>query len=211
MNKIIIALLVSTLNIMYVGGCLAENVCVFCSSKDKIAQIYKSNAYELGKELAINNIGLVTGGRNTGIMKLVIDGHASIKTDAPRYAVIPKSLKKQNVLNHNIPKNNIIWTNDLHDRLKIFYTKCNIIIVMPGGLGAMHELMDSIENRNFGVIKKHIYILNTANFWGPTLKQFDNMVKVNAQPEGGLNNFKVVTSNNELLKELSTIMHLNNM
>ena len=28
-----------------------------------------------------------------------------------------------------IQKNNIIWTNDLHDRLKIFYTKCNIIIV----------------------------------------------------------------------------------
>jgi len=198
----------STFLLVYIGypsSGLAKSICVFCSSKDSIEQAYKPIAYNLGKKLANNNFGLVTGGRDSGLMKEVINGHASIKSSAPRYAIIPKSLEKHNVLHGSITKSNIIWTEDLHDRLRIFYTKCDAIVVMPGGFGAMQELMDSIENNKFGTIKKPVYILNTDHFWDPTLEQFKNMVAADALQESDLNYFTVVTSVDGLMKQLKTL------
>ena len=197
LKNITIFLSISLLNVLYASSCFAKNICVFCSTKNSIAEVYKPIAYDLGKELAMNNLGLVTGGRNTGLMKQIIDGHASVKTHAPRYAIIPKSLEKLNVLHPSISKKYIIWTEDLHDRLRIFYTKCDAVVAMPGAFGAMHELMDAIET-----IKMPVYILNTDNFWDNTLKQFKTMVAVGAMQNEDLKNFKVVKSVNELKLEL---------
>ncbi len=184
------------------NSCFAKNVCIFCSSKDSINQAYKPIAFQLGKELAANNIGLITGGRNTGLMNEVINGHASVTNSAPQYAIIPKVLQDKNVLNSNINSHNITWTNDLHDRLSTFYTKCDAVVVLPGAYGAMQEMMDAIENNKFGTIKKPVYILNVDKFWAPTLEQFNVMIQKGAMQKADLQYFTVVNSTAEIIKAL---------
>lgn len=182
--------------------CFAKSVCIFCSSKDSISETYKPIAFEIGKKLAQNDIGLVTGGRNTGLMNEVINGHASVKDSVPQYAIIPKVLKDKDVLNSNINSHNITWTNDLHDRLSTFYTKCDAVVVLPGAYGAMQEMMDVIENNKFGTIKKPVYILNVDKFWGPTLEQFDVMIQKGAMQKTDLQYFTVVESVVDIIKFL---------
>lgn len=195
-------LLRSIILIFVSNSCFAKNVCIFCSSKDSINQPYKPIAFQLGKELAQNNIGLVTGGRNTGLMNEVINGHASLKSSVPQYAIIPKVLQDKDVLNYNIDSHNITWTNDLHDRLSTFYTKCDAVIILPGAYGAMQEMMDAIENNKFGTIKKPVYILNVDKFWGPTLEQFNVMIQKGAMQKADLQYFTVVKSTQEIIKAL---------
>lgn len=190
------------ISIAFSNICFATNVCVFCSSKDSINQTYKPVAYQLGKEFAKNNVGLVTGGRNTGLVNEVINGYASMQNTKQQHAIIPKVLKDKNILNHNIKDQNITWTNDLHDRLSTFYSKCDAVVVLPGAYGAMQEMMDAIENNKFGTINKTVYIVNIDKFWTPTLEQFNIMIQKGAMQKSDLKYFTIIESVDELLKAL---------
>jgi uncharacterized protein (TIGR00730 family) len=186
-----------------------KSVCIFCSGDDKAPEEYKQTAFLLGQELARHGFILITGGGNNGLMNYVNNGHAEISDDVNRFGVIPNIMKHLNVHHPFIAKNNLIWAKDVHSRIKTFYKLCDDIVVLPGGFGTLHELMDCLVLSQFGVIKKFIYLINIDNFWDPLLNQFKQMVSKQLLQQKHLDHLHIVTSIAELISQLNSERQFN--
>lgn len=179
-------------------------VCVFCSADDKVPEEYKQIAHQLGRTLAVNGLALLSGGNNCGLMNSINNGHAEVSPQIPRYAAIPEIMRPLAVHHPLIPHQNVMWSEDVHERLKIFHGMCDYVVILPGGYGTLHELMDCLVLSQFGVIKKHIFLLNIDNFWDPLLQQFERMVQKRALHAAHFEHLIVVQTIDELMSGLNS-------
>jgi hypothetical protein len=177
-----------------------KNVGVFCSADDQISDAFKKKAFLLGKSLSKGNFGLITGGSKTGLMKEVIDGYVKQCQKHNVWGILPNALKPFNIQHSSIIKNNLVWTELIHDRLLEFHEKCDVVIILPGGFGTLHELMDFLVHQQFGLIEKRIILVNLENYWTSLLEQFKKMVQQNALKKKHLDQLSVVTSIEECLE-----------
>lgn len=175
---------------------------VFCSADNKIQNTYKEMAYNLGCALGSAQLELIIGGSNTGLMKEVTDGYLVHGKADLISGILPKALQSFNVLHADIPSLNVIWAEDIHQRLKIFYDACDIILILPGGFGTLHELMDFVVHNQFGTQKKPIILLNFQNFWDGLLEQFETMISMGALSPKHFHMITVVRSLQDCLEEL---------
>lgn len=179
-----------------------RNVAVFCGAGGKMSQDYKQIAFDLGHALALHGFPLVTGGANVGMMKEVVDGHVKYDVNATRHGVLPEIFKKFEIQHPSILPQFMRWPNDVHHRLKNFYELADDIVVMPGGFGTLHELMDCLVHIQFDLITKRIFLLNFNNFWQPLLQQFKIMVQEHAVQSKHVENLIVVNNVAELIAAL---------
>ncbi len=152
---------------------------------------------------------VVTGGGNNGLMNYVNNGHADVLDGSKRYGVIPKIMRNLNVHHLKIAEKNLIWSDDVHSRIQKFYELSDNIVVLPGGFGTTHELMDCLVLSQFGVIKKHIYLLNIEGFWDALIAQFKHMVSNNVLQQKHLDHLNVATSLQELIQHLTSEREFN--
>ncbi len=166
------------------AGCTNQNhtkntIAVFCSSNDKVSDILKKAAYDLGQKLFNHKVAITTCGYKKGLMKEVVDGYCSSTPDnCTVYGIVPKALKPYNLEHPLIPKGNIIWTESINSRLEEFEKTSDIIIVLPGGLGTLNELIKFSLHKNLQLMNKRIILLNHEGFWNPLLQQFQNMLQI---------------------------------
>ncbi len=180
-----------------------RTVAVYCGAGGKMSQEFKQKAFDLGSELAKNGFNLVTGGANVGMMKEVVDGHMQSDVSAQRHGVLPSIFRDFAIQHPAILPDNMLWPTDVHGRLKSFYNLADDIVVMPGGFGTLHELMDCLVHIQFDLITKRTFLVNLHNFWDPILEQFEVMVQQHAVQQKHVDNLIVVTSIAELIAELN--------
>ena len=65
-----------------------NNICIYCASSNKVAEIYGNTAYELGTLLAKEGITVVTGAGSIGLMRKVEDG--ALDNGGKAIGVIPQ-------------------------------------------------------------------------------------------------------------------------
>ncbi len=183
-------------------------VCVFCGADDKVSDEYKQVAYACGSALAKSGLALLSGGNNTGLLCSLIDGHADTGPDVPRYAAIPEAMRTLAIDHPRIPAKNLMWTEDLYDRLKTFHGMCDVVVVLPGGFGTLHEFMDFLVLSQCGLIKKQIFVLNIDGYWDPLLAQFARMVQKHTLSQTHLDYITVVQTLDELMHGLTTESNL---
>lgn len=149
---------------------------VFCSADDKIPATYKQEAYSLGTLLASRGYELVTGGSCTGLMNAVMDGYASATDDlSALYGVLPSVLKKFKIHHPALRDECTLWVDSLYERLTIFHRLCDAIIVLPGGFGTLHELLDFLVHAQFGLCTAHIILVSSNGYWDGFLAQCEHM------------------------------------
>lgn len=176
MNKVVLILILALQTCTILVPSAPLNVAVFCSADDKVSPELKTVAKSLGETLGREGFGLVTGGSCTGLMKEVIDGYVlSALTMTSVYGVLPTVLKQYNVQHTSIPESQLLWVDTMHARLATFHELSDIIVVLPGGFGTLHELMDFLVHNQFALTKKTIILLNYKGFWDDLLALFQNM------------------------------------
>lgn len=178
-------------------------VAVFCSADDKAPALYKNAAYDLGVSLAARSYGLITGGSNTGLMKEVVDGYVSNSSSTDSvHGVLPRALEKYHIEHPKIPTDNIWWVDTFGQRLEQFHALCDSVIILPGGYGTLHELLDFLVHNQFGLDNKHIIMLNINGFWSGLLKQFHEMNEQKLLSSAHLNALTIVESVSECIDVL---------
>lgn len=189
----------------------AITVAVFCSGDDKAPAQFKRVAFELGSQLAGHQLGLVTGGSKTGLMNEVINGYCSTANNTDSlYGVIPQVFFGHNVHHPSIPQENVRWVDTLHIRLGLFHELCDCIVILPGGFGTLHELMDFLVHNQLFASKKRIIILNVDHFWDPLLQQFKLMHHHSLLTDKHLAIIEVVATSDDCIKTiLSDVKHHN--
>ena len=71
-----------------------NNICIYCASSNKAAEVYGDTAYELGALLAKEGITVITGAGGIGLMRMVEDG--ALDNGGKAIGVIPQFMVDQN-------------------------------------------------------------------------------------------------------------------
>lgn len=153
-----------------------KRVAVFCSSHNQVSYAFKQLAWQLGQQLALDNYGLVTGGSKTGLMKEVVDGYILQEKQAHNvYGILPQSIYEYNVHHPDILQGNLVLVDTLHNRLAQFHALTDVIIILPGGFGTLHELMDFLVHIQLSEFSCKVILFNIAGYWDQLLAQFETM------------------------------------
>ena len=148
-------------------------ICVFCGSSMGFRNEYKIAAQELGAFLADNNLGLVYGGANVGLMKILAD--TALSKGAEVIGVMPKSLVEKEVAHASLSKMIIVET--MAERKDKMVELSDGFITLPGGFGTFDELSEILTFNQLRICDKPLGILNIAGYFDYMLKFYDHAAK----------------------------------
>jgi hypothetical protein len=136
-------------------------IAVFCGSKNGQDPIYLEHAASIGKGIAAAGFCIIYGGGNKGLMGAVanamLDGGGTIT------GVIPKVLIEWEHQHEGLTE--LVITEDMHQRKKIMYERCDAAVILAGGFGTLDEMFEMLTWNQLNIHDKKIYILNSAGFY----------------------------------------------
>lgn len=144
---------------------------VFCGSKPGLDPIFTQHALSLGRLLAENNITLVYGGGNSGLMGVV--ANEALNNNGQVVGVMPELLVQREFRHDRLTQLHIV--EDMHARKKLMYSLCDAVIVLPGGYGTFDELIEVMAWNSLSIHNKKIFIMNSGGFFTHFIKQVEMM------------------------------------
>ena len=148
------------------------NISVFCASSADIDKRYLEAAYELGGRMADAGWRCVNGGGAVGLMGAVTDG--TLDADGEVTGVIPKFMVDNGWCYSRLV--DVIVTADMHQRKQMMSEMADAVIAMPGGVGTLEELLETLTWRQLGLVKKPIIILNTLGYYDALLAMLHHAI-----------------------------------
>ena len=138
-----------------------KSLTVFCGSKNGNDPLFCEHAKQVGALLGKNNITLIYGGGNKGIMgavaNSVLENHGNVIGIMPSLLAVPEH-------QHN-GLTQMIEVEDMHVRKRLLYEKCDAVLVLPGGVGTMDEFFEMLTWNQLNIHNKKIFVLNTSGFY----------------------------------------------
>jgi len=148
------------------------NVCVFCASSANIDSQYLEAARELGSLLAQGGWRCVNGGGAVGLMGAVTDG--TLDAGGEVTGVIPKFMVDNGWCYDRL--DDVVITADMHQRKQMMSEMADAVIAMPGGVGTLEELLETLTWRQLGLVKNPVIILNTSGYYDPLLAMLKHAI-----------------------------------
>ncbi len=148
-----------------------RELCVFCGSSTGTNPTHSANAKALAELMVADDIGLVYGGGETGLMGLIADTILALGGRVT--GVIPVSLGKE-VAHRGLTE--LIETDTMHQRKALMYERSDSFIAMPGGFGTLEEVAEVATWRQIGVHDKPVGFLDSDGFYTQLLAWFDRAV-----------------------------------
>ena len=181
-----------------------KSLCVFCGSKNGNNFIYKKAAKELGTYLAKNKIRLVYGGGSLGLMGEL--SNSVNRNNGAILGVIPKHLLQVEGINKN--HGEIIVTDDMHTRKKTMYDCSDAFVCLPGGIGTLEEVSETITWFQLNISRKPIYFLNINGYWDKFRVLVENIVSKEFAGKDLLNYFTFFESLEALVPSLLSSLEI---
>ena len=179
-------------------------LCVFCGSKNGNSLIYKEAAEKLGAQLAENKIKLVYGGGSLGLMgalsKSVHINNGEVLGIIPKHLSYIEGIEK----NHG----DIIITDDMHMRKKTMYSNADAFLCLPGGIGTLEEVSETITWFQLNISRKPIFFLNINGYWNNFRILVEQFVSLEFANEDLLNYFFFFESVETLVPSLLTSLEI---
>lgn len=153
-------------------------ICVFCSSSDAVAPIYRAAADRLGRLLAEGGHELVYGGGGFGLMGAV--AASARKAGARVTGVIPRFISERT----GSDVDELIVTDGLRERKARMEQLADGFIALPGGFGTLEEVLEIVTLGQLGVVTKPVVFINTRGFYNPLNRMFELLYRQRfAKPE----------------------------
>ena len=148
-----------------------RKICVYCGSSGGIDPAFVASARRFGRILADNDIGLVYGGGDLGLMGAV--AHAVLENGGHVTGIIPHFLQKQEQMLESVQE--LLIVEDMHERKRLMFEKADAFVALPGGIGTLEELVEQLTWVQLQRHDKPVIIANVTGFWRPLLALLDHM------------------------------------
>jgi len=150
-----------------------SNVAIFCASANGTKSIYRESAVELGRILAQQNIGIIYGGANVGLMQALAE--SSLAAGGRVVGVIPEVLVDLEVAHHGITELHV--TSTMHTRKAMMGELADAFLILPGGFGTFEEMFEIWTWRQLGYHDKPIGLLNVGGYYDGLLEFLSKSVR----------------------------------
>jgi uncharacterized protein (TIGR00730 family) len=134
---------------------------VYCGANPGASPRYAEAARALGRALVEDNIALVYGGGNVGLMGIIADEVLRLGGDVT--GVIPNALMDREVGHMGLTRQFIV--KDMHERKAMMAKLADGFIAMPGGMGTLEELFEMLTWSQLGIHAKPVGLLNVDGFY----------------------------------------------
>ena len=148
-----------------------QSVTIFCGSQTGNNPLYKQEAESVAIALAENNIRLIYGGGNSGLMGIV--ANTMLQHSGSVTGIMPKLLIEREKVHTDLTT--LHEAEDMHSRKKLLYSLADAAIILPGGIGTLDEMFEIITWNNLSIHDKKIILLNTAGFYDHLLSHLQRM------------------------------------
>ncbi|AMP10263.1 putative lysine decarboxylase family protein [Collimonas arenae] len=176
-----------------------KSLCIYCGSSPGASPVYAQAARVLAQAMVNDDIALVYGGGNVGLMGVIAD--EVIRLGGRATGVIPEALLQKELGHKGLTQLHIV--KDMHERKAMMADLSDGFIAMPGGVGTLEELFEVFTWAQLGFHKKPIGLLNVDGFYDGLLQFIQHMVSqrflkgeqaellmAEAQPEALLQRFR---------------------
>lgn len=175
-----------------------KSVCVFCGASNDIPKKFLDVGAEFGKILARQNITLIYGGGDCGVMGAI--ANASLKENGQVTGVFPVSLR--NIENEHQSLSEIIIVNTMHERKQCMFDRTDAFVVFPGGFGTMDEMFEILTWKQLKLHNKPIVIFNYQGYWDPLIALMKNIIETRFAKAETATYYHVVTELEQILDVL---------
>ncbi|WP_426342294.1 TIGR00730 family Rossman fold protein [Pseudoduganella sp. S-14] len=168
-----------------------KSICVYCGANAGASPRYAEQARALAAALVEQNLALVYGGGNVGLMGVIAD--EVLRLGGEVTGVIPTALVEREVGHNGLTRQFIV--KDMHERKAMMAQLSDGFIAMPGGMGTLEELFEMLTWSQLGIHSKPVGLLNVDGFYdklvgfiehacdeGFIKPQHAALVRVNASP-----------------------------
>jgi len=138
-----------------------QSIAIFCGSKTGNNPLFEAHTRELGHLLATQNISVIYGGGNKGLMAAV--ANAALEKNGKVIGIIPKLLSDWEHQHDGLTELLVVET--MHIRKQMLYEKCDAAIILPGGYGTLDEVFEMLTWNQLNIHDKRIFFLNSGNFY----------------------------------------------
>lgn len=150
-----------------------KRISIFCGSSFGTEAIYQEQATLLGQTLAKQNIELVYGGADVGLMGALADG--ALSEGGKVIGVLPGFLRSKEIAHKGLTE--LILVESMHERKTKINDLSDGVIALPGGFGTLDELFEMLTWAQLGLHKKPIAILNINGYYDSLLELTHTMVE----------------------------------
>lgn len=176
-----------------------KQICVYCSARDAVDDVYLNAANDLGKILANNGKSLIYGGGSTGLMGAVTD--TTIANGGYVTGIIPEHLRDVERMHKGVQ--NLIVVETMHQRKQRMAEMADAFVILPGGFGTLDEFFEILTWRQLQLHDKPIVLVNINDYWSPLLKMVEQMAGGHFVSPEDLSKFIVVETVEDVLPTLS--------
>ena len=149
-----------------------ERICVFCGASVGVDEHYSRLAADLGAEIARRGYELVYGGGNLGLMGAV--SRAAYNGGATVYGIIPGPLAAKEIAGETIGIIEVVET--MHQRKARMAELADAFVTLPGGIGTLEELFETISWIQLGIHSKPMGMLNVHGFFDSLLQMLSHQI-----------------------------------
>jgi len=150
-----------------------ESICIFCGSSKGNHRAFSDAAFDYTRLLVKQNIRIVYGAGNIGIMGVI----AQTVKDYKGYiiGIAPRFLHEKEVVRHDLDELHIV--KDMFERKMKLIEISDAFVILPGGIGTLDEFFEVFTALQLEIINKPIGILNTNGYYNPLILMLKNMVE----------------------------------
>lgn len=152
-----------------------KSICVYCGAATGGSPAYADAARALARVLVDDNIALIYGGGNVGLMGIIADEVMHRGGDVT--GVIPRALLDKEVGHHGLSRLHIV--KDMHERKAMMAQLADGFIALPGGLGTLEELFEMLTWSQLNLHDKPVGLLNVGGFFDGLIGFIAHQVREN--------------------------------
>lgn len=143
-----------------------KSVCVYLGSNYGDSDDYRLAAEATGRLIARRGMTLVYGGSNVGLMKVLAD--STLAEGGEVVGVTTRRFVERGVAHPGLSELHV--TEDMHLRKAMMRDRAEAFITLPGGVGTLEELLETMTLGYLDIHAKPSGLLNLNGYWDPLLE-----------------------------------------
>lgn len=179
-----------------------KNIVIYCGSHYGNNPEYPSFAGRLGEALGKGHFRMIYGGGSIGLMGIAAD--ACMSAGGHVTGIIPEVFISREQAHRGITE--LIEVKDMAERKKRLMDAGDAFIILPGGIGTMEELMDTISHYkiyNAPSDRPPVIIMNLDGLYDPLKTLLQNLTAQGFMEEEDLTPIHFCTTLEEVMDLLS--------
>jgi uncharacterized protein (TIGR00730 family) len=177
---------------------MKKQICIFCSSSDKIDQAHFDAAEKIAIELTNAGYTIVCGGGSHGLMGTIT--HTAIQNGGYVVGIMPDFMRKVEWDSKELSE--LIIVDDMRERKKRMIENVDAVVALAGGCGTLEELAEVITLKRLGKFTKPIVILNTNGFYNHLRELLNKMIDENFMNKQSLDIWNFIDAPEQILEAI---------